>query len=165
MVLVLAIGVAAFFAGRAYVRSHLDEWRDRSPVLNLAISVLGLRGQASSGGPLEAVRGDSDLSALPDEIVTYRAGESPVVSVGESMVVVFQEADEPVDVVVGGLSSDLLAAGWEVTGDGLTPGGRALMWASDRWGCTYEVVAGQEAVTEIWARCAKWPDGTGAPRP
>ena len=134
--LVLILGVGGFFVGRAYVRDHIDEWRDDSPIFDLAVAVFGLETNAASPPPPGPVGGDSDPAHLPTDIVIYPAITSPVVHISDT-VTVFQETAEPREAVTDSLNDDLTEAGWTVLSDDDTPGGRAVVWTSDIRVCTY----------------------------
>lgn len=152
LVLVVILVVGGFFAGRAYVRGHIDEWREDSPIFDLAVAIFGVNRDAASPPPPGPMGGDSDPAHLPTDVVTYRAVTPPVVHISDT-VTVFQETAEPHETVAERLTDDLAKAGWDLLSDDDTPGGRALVWSSDARVCTYEVVEGMKAVTEVWIRC------------
>lgn len=152
LVLVVVLGIGGFFAGRAYVRSHLDEWRDGSPILDLAVSVFGLEADAATPPPPRPDGGDSDPANLPSDIVIYPPIALPVVHITD-IVTVFEEVSDSPEIVLKTLTEDLTGAGWTLVSDNETPGGRALVWTSDTRLCTYEVVDGIAVTTEVWIRC------------
>lgn len=151
-VLMAGLLVGGVFAGRSYVRNHLDEWRSDAPLLDLAVTVFRLRDEVSSTSVTESIRGDTDPTRLPEEIVVV-SGSDPIVSISEDTVMVYQEADRSPAVIEQDLNQDLDRSGWELDEVSNTPGGRSLVWSSSDRRCTYQVVAGETAVTEVWIRC------------
>lgn len=150
---VLALGIGGFLAARNYVRGHVDEWRADAPLVDLAITLLGLGG-ASETAPaaLEAVRGDQDPAHLPAEIVVA-AGAVPVVDITPDVLVVFQETNESRLDTERGLREALMGSGWRLVGESEVPGGREMRWSAPRFSCSYQVVEGMDATTEVWIRC------------
>ena len=152
-VLVLAMGIAGFVAVRNYVRDHLDEWRADAPLVDLAVTVLRLRNASGSApGLLEAIRGDQDPADLPGDIVLV-PGAEPVVSITADVVVVFQETDLPPSEAGRRLRQALVGSGWQPGEEDEVPGGRETVWTGSERACTYQVVEGLVAATEVWIRC------------
>ncbi len=156
--LVLAVGVGGFFAARAFVRDRIDQWRADSPLVDLALTVLQLRNsEASSGAPIEAVRGDQDPADLPDDVVVV-PGLEPVVNITADAVVVYQEADEPRQDLEDRLRQGLVGTGWELTDEEDIVGGREMVWSTSRRTCVYDVTDGVVARSEVWIRCVAATD-------
>ncbi len=153
LVLVVGLGVAGFFAARAFVRDRLDQWRADAPLVDLAVTVLRLRDASNaSAGPLEAIRGDQDPASLPDDVVVVD-GSEPVVNITSDAVVVYQETDDPPDVLEGRLREALVEEGWTPGAESDVPGGREFVWSSPARTCVYQVVEGVVATAEVWIRC------------
>ena len=148
-VLVVVLGVVAFTFGRAYVRDRIAEWRADQPLVDLALRVTD---SGSGAAPLEAVRGDQDPAHLPDDVVVV-PGADPVVNITEDSVTVYQETREKKDQVSQQLRSQLSGSGWELVEEADVPGGQETVWSGPTRICTYQVVDGVLARTEVWIRC------------
>ncbi len=152
LALVVVLSIGGFFAGRAYVRSHIDEWRDDSAIVDLAVTVFGLEANETTPLPPGPVGGESDPAKLPADIVIYPQLAPPTVHITDT-VTVFEEVSQSSQTVIETLADSLAGAGWDLVSDTETPGGRAQAWSSDTRLCVYEVVDGFSALTEVWIRC------------
>ncbi|MHB0875876.1 MAG: hypothetical protein ACYC5O_07515 [Anaerolineae bacterium] len=152
----LLCGFASLYLfGRPYLAARLPAIRENSPLLGLAIDLIGIDDLVEpqrTVDPSARYEGANDKPAIPADVALMPEPLTETYQVSAERVTGYQEVPQPVDEVAAYLSGSMAENGWEAVSEDLESSRALLLWGKDGSTCTAELVAA-DYLTEVWLRC------------